>query len=230
MNKPSDGIGVLREKKMHESIKHFLEPNHTYHEIRVGRFTADIVNEHGITEIQTRNFRAIKKKLDYFLESRNVKIVYPVSRNKTVYWIDPETGESTNGRKSTKTGSAMDIFKELYWIKQYLKSERLTLSIIIVDSQDYRMQDGWGSSGKRGHTKLDHVPVKIVEIIDIESYEYLIKLLPEALPEEFTSAGLMKAAKISRKDAQMALNTLFELELVKRTGRKGNAYVYKIIT
>ena len=50
------GIGTLGEKTLHAVLKHYFEPDSSFHEIRCGTFFADIFNAEGITEIQTRSF------------------------------------------------------------------------------------------------------------------------------------------------------------------------------
>ena len=60
----SGGIGTLSEKPVHAVIKYTVEPNDTYHEVRIGSHVADIVTSQGIVEVQTRNFFGTKKKLE----------------------------------------------------------------------------------------------------------------------------------------------------------------------
>ena len=61
------GIGTLGEKTLHAVLKNYFEPNAANHEIKVGGFVADIVNDKGVTEIQTRSFDRLKRKLSTFL-------------------------------------------------------------------------------------------------------------------------------------------------------------------
>ena len=62
------GIGTLGEKTLHAVLKNYYEPFEQNHEIKVGRFVADIVGEQGVIEIQTRSFGNLLDKLDNFLE------------------------------------------------------------------------------------------------------------------------------------------------------------------
>ena len=62
---PSDkGIGTLSEKTLHAVLKRYYEPYGDNHEVKIGGYVADIVGEHGIIEIQTRNFDRLRKKLE----------------------------------------------------------------------------------------------------------------------------------------------------------------------
>ena len=63
---PNDsGVGTIGEKTLHSVIKRYLQPDPAYREVKVGcgKLVADIYDGETITEIQTRNFLALKKKL-----------------------------------------------------------------------------------------------------------------------------------------------------------------------
>ena len=63
----SSQIGTLKEKTVHAVVKNYIEPDPSFHEIKVESFYADIVNEKGIIEIQTSNFNQLRKKLSIVL-------------------------------------------------------------------------------------------------------------------------------------------------------------------
>lgn len=63
---------------------------------------ADIYNEHGIIEIQTRQLNKLRDKLSVFLNEYQVRVVYPMPYEKYLSWIEPETGDITSRRKSPK--------------------------------------------------------------------------------------------------------------------------------
>lgn len=100
------GIGTLGEKTLHVVLKYTFEPDATKHEIKIESYCADIKNDKGIIEIQTRSFNALRKKLAFFLENQVVTIVYPIPKRKWIIWIDDKTGKTTDKRKSPKVGKA----------------------------------------------------------------------------------------------------------------------------
>ena len=61
-----NGIGTLGEKTLHAALKAYYEPDAESHEIKIGRYIADIVGENGIIEIQTQSFDKLRKKLEAF--------------------------------------------------------------------------------------------------------------------------------------------------------------------
>ena len=103
-------IGVLSEKTLHSVIKRFIEPNEALQEVKVGGYYADIKNDDGIFEVQTRSFNKLRAKLTSYLETEKVTVVYPIPAVKRLIWIDAQTGELTSPRKSPKRGSYFDAF------------------------------------------------------------------------------------------------------------------------
>jgi len=223
------GIGTLGEGTLHAVLKLYLEPFSENREIPLGRYVADIVGEDGVVEIQTRSFRKLLPKLRAFLEVTTVTVVYPVARTKWLAWLDPETGEMSKAHKSPKRGTAHDIFYELYDIKPLLSNPNLRFCVVLLDIDEYRILNGWSKNRKRGGARMDRVPRELVETVEIRCAADYAKLIPEDLPEKFTSAEFAKAAKIRRPAAQRALNILSMLDVITHIGKRGRSYEYSRI-
>lgn len=222
-----NGIGTLGEKTLHAVLKNYYEPHTENHEIKVGGFVADIVVENGIIEIQTRNFSKLTKKLERFLEFCSVTVVYPIATVKYLSWLDPISGEITDRRKSPRKGSIYDIIPELYSIKYTLDNPRMNLCLCMLEVEEIKYLNRRTKSRKKGTSKCDRIPLKLMDEIYIRSpYDYNI-FLPKTLPEEFTSLDLAAHAGIIRPLAQTTLNILSYLEVVERCGKYGNNIIYR---
>ncbi len=221
-------IGTLGEKCLHLILKYTFEPDTVCHEVKVGRFYADIKTESGITEIHTRNFNTLRKKLDVFLKEGMVRIIYPIPRKKQIVWIDLNSGETTSPRKSPKTGSFFDCFRELYKIKVYLDNENLIFTPLLIDVVEYRNLDGWSRDKKKGSSRFDRIPTEIVDFVDIKGKEDYKKLIPMGLDSNFTVKDFAKAAKISESSASKAVNILRHLGVITLDGKKGRANLYSL--
>jgi len=220
-------IGTLSEKTVHAVVKNYYEPDEDKQEIPIEGMYADIFTGSEIIEIQTRSFDQVRKKLDRFLAYYPVTVVLPMPAVKWLIWIDEETGELTDKRKSPKKGNAYQAFKELYKIKQYLKKDGLTIKLLFLDMEEYRLLNGWSKDKKKGSSRYDRIPVTLVDEITLSCPQDYMQLLPETLPDTFTCAEFAKIVKIPSKQANVVLNILFYLEIVERIGKKGNAYIYK---
>ena len=221
-----NGIGTYKERSLHSTLKLTLEPDRQYHEVKYKGFIADIKRGDSITEIQTRSFNALRRKLDIFLAENTVTVVYPIARVKWLIWVDTETGETTKKRRSPKLGKPYEIFPELYKIKPYIKNPNLRLKIIMTDIEEYRSLTGWSADKKKGSTRYERIPVGFGETVEINSFDDYVKLLPPGLPETFTSKDFAKLSGLSQGKAQTALNILFFTGTVIRCGKSGNSYIY----
>lgn len=228
IEREKNGIGTLQEKTVHAVLKRFYEPDIAHQEIRIGNFVADIFRGDEIIEIQTRNFNTLRRKLDAFLPEYPVTIVYPIVHTKWLCWIDETTGEILKKRKSPKTGTPYDAYYELYKIRMYLNHPNLHLCLVLFDAEEYRLLNGWSRDKKRGSTRYDRVPVKLVDEFYIGSPAEYGCMIPEDLPERFTSKDFASKAKVSRGIANLALNILNYINAVNRIGKIGKAYLYEV--
>ncbi|MCH5264494.1 MAG: hypothetical protein J1F02_01240 [Lachnospiraceae bacterium] len=222
------GIGTLGEKTLHAVVKNYVEPEEDFHEVPLEGYVADIYREGQVFEIQTANFNTMRAKLETFLPRYHVTIVYPVPATKWLRWIDEETGEVTDRRKSPKKGTPYEIFKELYKIKSFLKNPNLSLCILLIDVEEYRLLNGWSQDRKKGSCRHDRVPLELVEEIHVDCLEDYRMFVPPQL-EEFGAREYAKASKLTVKRAQTALNILHHLGVVKRTGKEGRRYLYEVV-
>ena len=220
-------IGTLSEKTVHAVVKNYYEPDEDKQEIPIEGMYADIFTGTEIIEIQTRSFDQVRKKLDRFLPQYPVTVVLPIPSTKWLIWIDEETGELSAPRKSPKKGSEYAAFRELYKIKQYLKKEGLTIVLLFLDMEEYRLLNGWSKDKKKGSSRYDGIPLAITKEVRFENPQDYAVLIPDSLTGEFTCAEFAKAAKINSRQANLVLNILFYLEVVTRVGKRGRAFVYK---
>lgn len=227
-NREKNKIGTLGEKTLHAVLKNYFEPDESKQEIKVGTYYADIFDGETITEIQTRQFNKLREKLSLFLKEYPVTIVYPVPGEKRLYWLDQESGELSKGRLSPKKGTPYEVCAELYKIKSYLENPNLRLHVMVLEMDEYRFLNGWSRDKKRGSSRCDRVPRRIISELCIQSKKDYKKLLPDGLPEKFGSKELAKTAHISRRLAQITLNILLETKTVQRVGKSGNAWIYQM--
>lgn len=222
------GIGTLGEKTLHAVVKNYVEPDEDYHEVPLEGYVADVYRDGHVFEVQTANFNTMRGKLAAFLPLYQVTIVYPVPATKWLRWIDEETGEITERRKSPKKGTPQAVFRELYRIKPFLKDPNLSICILLIDMEESRLLNGWSRDRKKGSCRHDRVPVDLVEELHLTCAEDYRMLVPPEL-EAFDSKEYAKASKLTVSRAQTALNVLYDLGVVERVGKKGNSYIYEVV-
>ena len=219
-------IGVLSEKTLHSVIKKFIEPNEALQEVKVGGYYADIKNEDGIFEIQTRSFNKLRAKLTAYLETEKVTVVYPIPAVKRLIWIDAQTGELTTPRKSPKRGSYFDAFPELYKLDMLIANESLRVLLLMIDMDEYRYLNGWSADGKKGSTRHERYPIALADSLLLATKEDYEGLLPSDLCSPFTSKEFASAAKIRLRIAQTVLTVLSKRGAVQCVGKSGRLNLY----
>ncbi len=226
-----DKIGTLSEKSLHAILKYYFEPNGENHEIKLGTFYADAVGENGIVEIQTRAAYRLKQKLMYFLAVSDVTLVLPVIRKRKLIWIDPRSGEMSEGGRVTKRGRLCDAFAELGGIINLLDNPRLHVCVMLLDVTDYKLLDGYGDKKKIRASKFDRIPDEIIKEIYLNCPEDYAELLPDGifdLTEDFTAGELSKKLKLKSPHAYSLIHVLKKFGLAEETGLKGRAKSYKL--
>ena len=75
-------------------------------------------------------------------------------------------------------------------------------------------------------TRGERIPEALLgEVICENRWDYL-NLLPEDLPEPFTTKTLAKAMRRAQTQAQCAANVLYSMGVLERVGKEKNAYLY----
>lgn len=221
-------IGTLSEKTVHAILKNYYESDEDKQEIPIENYIADIYTQGEIIEIQTRQFNKIRNKLAAFLPLYPVTVVYPIPREKWIIWIDQESGELSQKRKSPLKGNPYTAFPELYKIKNFLKDPNLKLRLVLMDMEEYKLLNGWSKDKKKGASRFDRIPTELIKEVEIDCPEDYIQFVPAELEEAFTSKDFAKAAHISTSLAQTVLNILHYMGTVERIGKNGNMYLYLV--
>lgn len=222
------GIGMQSEKTLHAVLKNYIDPDEDHQEIPVDRYIADLYHDGQITEIQTAHMDAMRAKLSCFLTQYPVHIVYPIPAQKWIIWIDPETGALVRKNRSPLRGSFYHAFRELYRIRPWLADPNLSLELLLIDMDEYRLLDGWSRDRKRGSHRYDRIPLHLRDRMLLTCPRDYMQLVPADLPEQFTSAQFAAAAGFRKKAFSTVLLLLTEMGVVERIGKKGNAWLYRV--
>ncbi|MBQ3489292.1 MAG: hypothetical protein IJA86_01715 [Clostridia bacterium] len=223
------GIGMLGEKTVHAVLKDYFEENRIFHEVKIGKYYADIAKDGDIFEIQTRDLYRISSKISTFLVENRVTVVYPIAIFKRIFWMDPETGECISNRKSSKKRNEWEVLSELYGLRDFLLHENFRVCVVLLEVNEYRAQDGYGKNKKKRATKLDSVPVSLQDEFYLETKEDYLRFLPQNLPNIFTSSDFCQAAKCKLFIAQRALNILTKIGILRMIGKEGRKNKYEIL-
>ena len=222
-----NGIGTLGEKSLHLILKNYYEPMTALHEQKIGRYVADILNEDGVLEIQTRQLSKMRTKLNAFLDVTDVTVIHPVVHNKWMCWVDPETGETTKKRKSPKTGTIYDAFWELGGIPELLSHPHLTVCLVMLDMEETRLLNGWSRDKKLGSTRADRIPRALLSETFLHTKEDYAALVPGALPEIFSRREIAAAVGQPPERGYTLVRVFSAVGVIEDAGKRGREFVYR---
>lgn len=222
-----DGIGRLGERTLHQILKYYFESDDSFHEVKVGRYVADICKDGKITEIQTRGFRSLRGKLKAYGGKYDVNIVFPIAVTKYLSWVSPETGEIISCRKSPKRGQPWDILCELYALRPNMPLDRVKFTLVLCEMEDFKLLNGYGEDKKKRAARFERIPTELIDIITLEAATDYAILIPPSLGERFTAAEFAKGAKMTRRAAGYAIQTLVSLGVIEHIDTEKRTYIYR---
>ena len=252
---PTDAphIGTLREKRLHAAVKLYLCPDETCHERPVAdlrpedessqksrRMVADILRDGHIMEVQTGGFFPLKSKIEWYLTHTpcRVTVVHPIPAVKYLSWINPSDGSIISRSKSPKRGRVRDVAKELYWLSDFIGNPRLSVRILLLEIEEYRLADGWSKDKKRGSNRYERFPTALLGDVTLTTpADYAAYFLPPALsaPDAegnypvFTAAAYAKATGIRGRATYGMIHLLEKLGLVEEQEEKvGRSKTYRV--
>ncbi len=189
-------------------------------------WVVDVFNGDEIVEIQTRNYSKLKAKLNALLPDFQVRVVLPLAVERWIVRLN-EAGQPISRRRSPKKARVEDAFYEIVNLGEWALKPNFILEICFVRDEVYWRNDGAGSWRRKGWSVAGRRLVEVTAKQTLQSRSDYLALLPEALPEEFTSSQLAKLRKIPARLAGKMLYSLRQMKLVERVGKNGKAYLYR---
>lgn len=237
-------INTYNESSLHKTLKNLYSLNEgDKTEIQQDGHIYDILSKDGtVIEIQTANLSKLFPKItDALSKNHRCIIVHPIAIKKQILLLDTN-GNKISCRKSPKTNSIYSMFKELTGIYPLLMQKQLSLKILLISMTEIRTKTeepvqtlNKKRRFKKNWIKTDKKLNEIHETITFSSYKDYLNLLPDTLPESFTSLDLRNALKQNKKlpssaasMANIMIWVLCKMELILRTGTKNKFYTYKI--
>ena len=225
--KLSEGFSVLAERAVHKTFKLYLEPRAECHEVPLMGGVCDILNESGVTEVQTGALAPLIPKLKRLLPHYKVTVVHPFAIHTAHRWLSRETGEISEPTRRGTQRPIHSVGRELYSIRELIGHPNLTVVIYAYECEEFRALDGYGRDKKRGATLLGKHPTRLVGELRLTAREDYLVFLPDSLGREFTMAEYLRAVKSRSRYGALSLKLLVCLGFVKQVGKRGRAFLYE---
>lgn len=226
LTKKRTGIGTLNERSLHQSLKEWYVKPEDRLEVSIDGYIIDIVRADLLIEIQTRNFAALKNKLENLLNKHQIRLVYPITKEKWITLYDERKTEILHRRKSPKKGQLFCVFDELIRMPALIKHPNLSLEVLLIQEDEIRCADGNGSWRRKGVSIIDRRLIQVLEKKEFVQREDFLNLLPVDLRQPFSTKDLAQALQIKVNSARKMAYCLKKMELVQEVGKRGNALLY----
>ncbi|RUL86323.1 hypothetical protein [Tautonia sociabilis] len=154
-------------------------------EVRIGPDRVDAIADDGrLVEVQCGPTSALRPKLGRLLPDHRMRVVLPVIVSRRIVRRSPEGAGSA--RLSPKKGSAFDAFEHLVGLAGMLAHPNLELRVLEVEVDEHRAP----ARGRRGFVVVDRALRAVGSERVVDAPAGLWALLPEGLPEPFTTRDL----------------------------------------
>jgi len=221
-----NNIGTLHESSLHSSLKLWYKKAEDQLEVPLENFVIDIVREDLLIEIQTKNFSTIKKKLVTLLKNHRVLLIHPIVKDKWIINVDQQTNKIISKRLSSSHQSYLDIFEELIRIPDLISNPNLTIELVLVQIEEFRVNDGKGSWRRKGWSIYDKRLVSVLEKKVFCSPIDFLLLKPSKLKPPFTNAELAHSLEKPLRLAQKMSYCLRKMGIIKVVGKSGRAFLF----
>ena len=226
LEKASPKIGTLNEKPLHESLKLWYAQVDDIFEVPVDGFIIDIVRGDLLVEVQTQNFRTIKRKLEKLVAHHPVRLVYPIPCEKWIVKPDASEIETIRRRKSPKHGVFEDIFEELVSFPELIMNPNLTIELLLIQEEEVRRYDGIRGWRRGGWATYERRLLKVVEQRLLKTPEDMAAFLPAELIDSFTTSDLANTIDKSKRLARKMVYCLRLMGCITIVGKRANSILY----
>jgi len=222
-------IGTLREKPLHASLKEWYSRPGDRLECPIDGFVIDLVRGDLLIEVQTSGFSSMKTKIATLVASEHsIRIVHPIALTKWIVRVD-EDGTILSRRRSPKRGHLTDVFAELVSFPERIIGSGLEIELVLTEEEEYRHHTPGRSWRRRGWSVLERRLLEVTDTLLIRGVEELRRLIPEELPQLFTTADLATALGRPLRSAQQMAYCLRSTGLIEPIGKRGNSVEYRVV-
>ena len=223
----SAGIGTERESSLHRTLKFRYAGAGGRVESTLEGYVCDGISREGeIIEVQTGSFGPLKRKAKELAALGKLRIIHPVILRKYIEVYDPE-GNRLYRRRSPRQGSEWDLFSALIHAPELPETAGLSIELALVEVREKRIKDGRGSWRRGGVSIADRDLIAWHGSVSLAEKRDYRRFVPFGAEERFTVKDLAGKAAIDPALAGKALYVLRKMGLVKRTTKKGRAWVYE---
>ncbi len=215
---------------LHQQLKRLYAVDEADQEVMVDGFRIDALARGRLVEIQCASLSAIRDKVRRLVQSHDVVVVKPLYARKLILKRKRKRGRIESKRYSPARQTLHDIALELVHFVSVFPHPRLTLEVLLVEVEEIRLPPDRRRWTRRPYRVEDRRLVQVVERLPLQTAADLLQLLPEKLPDPFTTEDIASLAGMPRWLAQKLGYCLRRTGAIETDGKAGNALLYRLPT
>ncbi len=221
---------VYVETTLHQQLKRLYAVDESDCEVTIDGFRIDAVAGDQLFEVQCASLSAIRDKIRRLVQLHDVVVAKPLFARKLLVKRSRKGGRVVSKRYSPLRQTFHDIAVDLVHFVNVFPHPRLTLEVLLVDVEETRLPPLRNRWTRKKYRVQDRQLLNVGERLVLRSAADLRILLPDNLPELFTTADIASGANIPRWKAQKLSYCLRKTGAVVTDGKTGNAILYRIPT
>jgi hypothetical protein len=227
VTEPAIRIGMLREKPLHAALKRWYARPGDGIEVGVDGYVIDLVRDDLLIEIQTRGFAGIRPKVLRLLDAgHRLRIVHPIAVDRWLVQVDDD-GTLLSRRRSPRHGQLADLATELVSLPDLVRRQGCEIEVVLTVEEEIRRHSPGRCWRRRGWVVVERRLLDVVDRVLIASPDDVELLLPDGLPEPFTTAELATLLARPRRAGQQLAYCLRVAGVIEAVGKRGHALVYR---
>jgi hypothetical protein len=156
-----------------------------------------------------------------------VRVVRPIPVDKWIVKLGFD-GMELSRRRSPRHGKPTDIFSDLVSIPEILAHPRFEVDVLLTIEEERRAHMPGRAWRRKGWVVVECRLVEVVGSVLLANAADLAGLLPDGLPETFTTADLSERLGRPRRAAQQMAYCLRRMGVLIEVGRRGNSIAYRV--
>jgi hypothetical protein len=223
------GIGVLRERHLHASVKRWYAESGDREEVSIDGYVIDLVRGDLLIEVQTRGFAGMKPKVKALLHrGHRLRVVHPIAVDRWIVQVEAD-GTFLTRRRSPRHGALADVASELITFPELVADPGFEIEVLLTVEEEYRHQVAGKCWRRRGWTVLERRLVEVLDRVVLAEPGDLASLLPAGLPATFTTADLAARLGRPRRTAQHVAYCLARAGVIEDAGKRGHSIAYRLV-
>ena len=221
-------IGTLNEKPLHAALKQWVAQPGDAFEVPLDGYFIDVVREDLLIEIQTASFPSMKKKLRSLTQNYPVRLVHPIPAEKWLIQLPKFGVGKPKRRKSPKRGDVYHIFIEFVAFPDLIKHPNFELQVVLTQEDEVRKFDGRRARRRRKGWVIEER--RLLDVVGSHLFKTpadFANLLPDELPEQFTTKDLSKGLDRPMWLVQKMAYCLRKMGTIQLVGKQGKFSLYE---